>query len=110
MIHYAQCLRIFMEGLKLFKLIKSLNKAEKRQVRQLAQRYKGQKNSKYIVLFNLMEEIDEYDDTKVQYALKRKGFTKHIARSQTYLYDLILNCLSGKEDSVRAYASKYSVY
>ncbi len=76
----------------MFKLIKSLDKSEKRYLKLYAQFQKGDKV--YMHIFNLLEKMDEYDDEKLQWSLKRKGIKiQQLSQAKNYLYNFILESL-----------------
>lgn len=77
----------------LFQLIKSLTRGEKRNFRILAQLTAGDK--KYVQLFDVIDNLDEYDEQKILKKFKRDPkFEKQFAYNKNYLYNSILNALA----------------
>lgn len=77
----------------LFQLIKSLTRGEKRNFRILAQLTSGDK--KYLQLFDVIDNMEEYDEQKVLKKFKRDDkFEKQFAYNKNYLYNTILNALA----------------
>lgn len=76
----------------LFQLIKSLTRGEKRNFRMLAQLTSGDK--KYVQLFDVLDHLDEYDETKIFKKFKSDTkFEKQFPYNKNYLYNTILNSL-----------------
>lgn len=80
---------------KLHELIHSLTMSEKRYFNLFAHRHTiGEKNN-YIILFELLEEMEELDTESLQKQLSVKSIPiKHLASDKNYLYNLILKSLS----------------
>jgi hypothetical protein len=72
----------------LFKLIKSLDKSEKGYFKKFAASHA--KNSNYILLFDLIDAQETYDEGLVLKKLKGQTFAKQIAVTKNYLWELIL--------------------
>jgi hypothetical protein len=77
----------------LFELIKSLSKNEKRYFRLFASMQKGSKN--YISLFDAIDRQETYDEKKLKISYKSESFTKQMAFTKHYLYNLIIKSLIG---------------
>ena len=76
----------------LFQLIKSLTKSEKRYFKIDTQKQGDNKN--FIVLFDLIEAQDEYDEEKLKLKLKDNfEIIKNIGSYKNYLFESILECL-----------------
>lgn len=72
----------------LFILIKSLSRSEKRQFKLYANRLDVNENAKFLLLFNLLDKIDEYNETII---LKSKIVTKlQLSNLKAHLYKQIL--------------------
>ncbi len=78
----------------LFRLIRSMSKTEKRYFTLDAQKA-GKKDAKYLELFNLIAQMEQYDEEVL------KPMFKHLSVDKAYLYDAILR-------SMRDYNSKKS--
>lgn len=83
----------------LFQLIKSLSKSEKRYFKLMASVQKGETN--YMRLFDLLEEMPEYDEDAVRAHFAGERFINQLNVTKHYLYELILK-------SLRAYHTEYS--
>ena len=71
----------------LFHLIKAMSKSEKRYFTLDAQK-SGRKDSKYLELFQAINGMTEYDETKL-----KKKFPKNLASDKGYLYEAILRSM-----------------
>jgi len=72
----------------LFTLIKSLNKAEKRQFRLYVNRLGINADAKFLLLFDLMDKMQEYDENKI---LEKQITTKQqLSNLKAHLYRQIL--------------------
>jgi hypothetical protein len=76
---------------QLFLLIKSLSKSEKRYLKLHTSKHDGPKD--YIELFDVIDHLKEYDETKIREKLKGKEFLKHLAVIKNYLFNAIIDCL-----------------
>lgn len=86
----------------LFQLIRSLSKAEKRYFKINSTHTIGEKNN-YMRLFDAMDKLTEFDDTKFRKKHKNEPFIKYLAAEKNYLYELILKTL-------RAYKAEKNRY
>lgn len=71
----------------LFNLIQSMSKSEKRYFTLDAQK-SGRRYSKYLVLFQAINEMEEYDEEKLQ-----KKFGRRLPSDKSYLYESILRSM-----------------
>lgn len=76
-----------------------MSKSEKRHFKVQAKT--NPKNQKLVLLFDLIEKQDEYNEAKVKRSIKDPAFLKHFAVNKTRLYDFILK-------SLRSYYSTYN--
>ncbi len=88
----------------LFELIKSLEQAEKRHFKIFAKRHVMENGNQYLLLFDIMDRLSDYDETLIKRKLGNTLFAKNLSSSKNYLYSLLLQSLrnynSGR--SVRA--------
>lgn len=73
----------------LFSLIKSLTKAQKRYIKVNNTHVIGKKNN-YMMLFDALDKMDEYDEEKLANKFKDTNFIKHLPSEKNYLFELIL--------------------
>lgn len=78
---------------ELFDLIKSLTKSEKRFFKLQSSLQGGDKN--YVRIFDLIDDMDEYDEEVVKETFKNERFIKHLPSEKNHLYKLILKSLRG---------------
>ncbi|MCB0585805.1 MAG: hypothetical protein KDD06_10845 [Phaeodactylibacter sp.] len=71
----------------LFQLIRSMSKSEKRYFTLDAQK-SGQRPSKYLELFQLINEMEKYSEEKL-----RKKFGRNLPYDKSYLYEAILRSM-----------------
>ena len=71
----------------LFQLIQAMSKSEKRYFTLDAQK-SGRRSSKYLELFQAINDMEEYDEEKL-----RKKFGRHLPSDKSYLYDSILRSM-----------------
>ena len=72
----------------LFLLVKSLTKSEKRQFKLYAGRLGGNLEKNFMALFNLLDKMDEFDETKI---LAKTNIKKQqLSNSKAHLYRQIL--------------------
>ncbi len=77
----------------LFELIKSLNKSEKRYFKLYSSRHTiGEKNN-YISLFDYIDKLDIYDETKLFKKFKGESFLNRFSITKNRLYSHILKSL-----------------
>lgn len=74
---------------QLFKLIKSLTKAQKRYIKVNATHIIGKQNN-YMLLFDALDKMDSYDESKLLKKFKGTNFIKHLPSEKNYLFELIL--------------------
>ena len=83
----------------LFELIRAMSSSEKRYFKIAAQKT-GSKGAKYLDLFNLINGMDDYDESKV-----KKKFPKNLSTDKAYLYEAIMRSMrdyhSAKSKSTR---------
>ncbi len=77
----------------LFELIKSLDQNEKRHFKIYAKRHVLHDENQYVRLFDIMDQLEDYDEAEVKARLGRVGFAQHLASGKNYLYNLILRSL-----------------
>ncbi len=86
-------------------LIKSLTKAEKRNFRLYAKRNFGEKNVKFLELFDVMDKMDEYDAEKVRKRFPKTS-TSALANLKSHLQEQLLislRMLRHNEPAIRIY-------
>src|ERR1700749_2646507 len=78
----------------LFQLIKSLNKSEKRYFNLYASRHTiGEKNN-YIVLFEAIDNQQEYNEEAIVKQFKKEAFINKFSITKSRLYDVVLDSLT----------------
>ncbi len=88
-------------SIKLFNLIKSLSGSEKRYFKLFARTNSGDKSSKYLQLFDAIDQQNEYDDEaliKNIYAGEKIQSRKY-SELKAYLYELLLKALQGYDEN-----------
>lgn len=85
---------------KLFNLIKSLSGSEKRYFKLLVSGKKGEQSSKYIQLFDAIDQQEGFDDDalKAQIYDNEPILSRKYSELKAYLYDLILKSLQGYDE------------
>ncbi len=83
----------------LFHLIKAMSKSEKRYFTLDAQK-SGRKESRYLELFQVINDLEEYDE-----AVLKTQFGKSLPTDKSYLYDAILRSMRDYR-SANSYAAK----
>jgi len=78
---------------ELFDLIKSLTKSEKRFFKLQSSLQGGDKN--YVRIFDLIDDMESYDEELVKTTFKNETFIKHLPSEKNHLYKLILKALRG---------------
>lgn len=73
---------------QLFRLIKALDTSEKGYFKKFAKGYGKAQN--YILLFDAVDELNEYDENAVIKKLRKQPFIKQLAVTKNYLFELIL--------------------
>ena len=76
-----------------FELIKSLNKAEKGFFKKFAKGLDDKEDKNYIILFDILDKLDEYDENKIIKALEKKNKQQNLAVLKNYLYHQLLRFL-----------------
>lgn len=76
----------------LFQLIQSMSKSEKRYFK-LNTKKGGDKTNNYLQLFDAMNSMENYDESKIRKKFKGTKFIKHLAQEKKYLYDAILKSM-----------------
>jgi hypothetical protein len=92
----------------LYRLIKSLNKSEKGYFKKFAAKNEVGSKQNYIVLFDAIDRMEEYDEERLRVSLKKESFIKQLPVYKVYLFNLILKSLSlygAFEIPLRIYAS-----
>ncbi|MEO8513974.1 MAG: hypothetical protein ABI543_10470 [Ignavibacteria bacterium] len=77
----------------LFRLIKSLNKSEKGYFKKFAAKNEAGGKQNYIVLFEAIDRMEEYDEEHLKVLLKKESFIKQLPVYKVYLFNLILKSL-----------------
>lgn len=77
----------------LFLLIKSLTKSEKREFKLLAQRYKNSTNRLAIRLYEIIDKLPEFDETKIIEKLNISNAATVYPPMKVYLHHLIMRIL-----------------
>lgn len=80
---------------RLFNLIKNLSSSEKRYFKIFASKTTANKDNKYVLLFELVEGHEDYDEDAIKDAIygNEKIQTRKFSELKAYLYDLILKSL-----------------
>src|SRR5690242_10153344 len=79
--------------LQLHQLIKSLAANEKKYFRRFGLKDDSKGKSYTEILFEILDEADEYDEEKIMNRLKRQKIEKQVPHLKVYLYDLLLDTL-----------------
>ncbi len=85
---------------QLFQLIKSLSKPEKRYFHLFASAH--QESSSYLILFDYINKLENYDEKKVKEHFKNESFSNQFAVTKHALYQVILK-------SMTLYHSEHSI-
>ena len=87
-------------SLKLFNLVKSLSGSEKRYFKLFASGNRIDKNSKYLLLFDAIDQQEEFNDELLKHKIYHGEPIKSRKYSElkAYLYDLILKSLQGYDE------------
>lgn len=78
----------------LFRLIKSLSKSEKGYFKKYAAKNETGSKQNYILLFDAIDSMTEYDEELLKKKLKNAAFARQIPVYKVYLFNLILRSLS----------------
>lgn len=81
------------KGKTIYYLIQSLNKSEKRYFKRLVEFGTGKKETNATLLFDVLDQLDPYDEEKLKKQLKKVGLDKQIRVYQTLLFDQIMRSL-----------------
>jgi len=83
---------------ELFILIKLMSQAEKRYFKIFSKRHViGQKNN-YVVLFDIIDKLDKYDEKRLLAKLKKKQLSHNLSMCKSQLYNLILKSMRNYYD------------
>ena len=87
-------------SIKLFNLIKSLSGSEKRYFKLFASNNRADKTSKYILLFDAIDQQETFDDEKLKEIIYSNEpiQSRKYSELKAYLYDLILKSLHGYDE------------
>ncbi|MBK7872029.1 MAG: hypothetical protein IPJ74_15810 [Saprospiraceae bacterium] len=77
----------------LFQLIQSLTRQEKRYFKLYASRHAIEGQNKYVLLFDAIEQQEEYDEASIKEIFKDEAFVNQLHVVKNYLYQNILNSL-----------------
>ncbi|HEY8404521.1 MAG TPA: hypothetical protein VIK71_07910 [Flavobacteriales bacterium] len=77
----------------LFRLIKSMTKAEKRYFKVFSSRHIIGDSNNYLLLFNAIDAMSEYDEEALLKKFKGKSFVARFSISKNRLYNALLKCL-----------------
>lgn len=77
----------------LFELIQSLTKSEKRYFKLLSSRHTIGEENNYIVLFDYLDKMDEYDESLLFEHFKGQAFLNRFSITKKRLYDHLLSAL-----------------
>ena len=86
----------------LFRLIKSMNKSEKGYFKKYAAKNEAGSKQNYILLFNAIDSMSEYDEDLLKKKLKNESFIKQLPVYKVYLFNLILRSLGPNSVSADA--------
>ncbi|MEO8513973.1 MAG: hypothetical protein ABI543_10465 [Ignavibacteria bacterium] len=78
----------------LFRLIRSLNKSEKGYFKKFASKNAAGTKQNYIILFDAIDSLAEYDEELLKKKLKDPSLTKQLPVYKVYLFNLILKALN----------------
>lgn len=77
----------------LYDLIKSMTKSEKRYFKVLSSRHTIGEENNYVVLFDFIDQMDEYDEHLIHEHFEGEAFLNRFTITKKRLYDHILNAL-----------------
>lgn len=83
-----------MNTSKVFQLIKSLTPNEKRFFKIYSNRHIIGAKNKYVILFEILDKLEEEHDEKIIQQLKKQGQGKFISSEKNYLHNHLLNVLN----------------
>lgn len=95
----------------LFRLIKALNKPEKGYFKKFAAKNATGSKQNYILLFDAIDSMDDYDEDLLRKKLKSESFIKQLAVYKVYLFNLILKSLHqyGAYDNSESKLTEYLI-
>lgn len=80
--------------ISVFQLVKSMSMSEKRQFKLYSNRHVIQKEKQYVILFDVLDKLHEFDEQLFMEQLTKSGISIRFIKSGIhYLYDLILKSL-----------------
>lgn len=80
-------------GDRLFELIHSMTPSEKRYFKVYASRHVLGDKNKYVILFDVINRMSDYDDAQLLRRLQNHKFVQYLPVAKNYLYKLILKSL-----------------
>lgn len=89
---------------QLFRLINTLTKSEKRYFKLYTQMQSGSEN--YIMLFDAIDKMKVYDESKIRKKFKGKTFLNQLAVMKNYLFNVIIKSLKNFESGKAIHHSK----
>ncbi|MEZ5014288.1 MAG: hypothetical protein R2794_08360 [Chitinophagales bacterium] len=87
----------------LHRLIRAMDKTERGYFKKYAQAYGPAESKNYLMLFDAIERMEEYDEEAILRTFAGEPFIKQLSVAKNYLFDLILK-------SLRAYKAQSSKY
>lgn len=78
---------------QLYRLIRSLTKQEKRHFKIFASRHTLGDQNNYVLLFDEMADMKEYDESRLLRKFRKEAFTNNFSITKARLYDAILRSL-----------------
>jgi hypothetical protein len=78
---------------ELFRLIKSLTRSEKGFFKKFATRNTPGEKNNYIVLFDAIDDMDNYDEDLLRKKLRNSSFASQVPVYKNYLFNMILKSL-----------------
>lgn len=88
-----------MKNDSLFDLIKSLNKNEKGYFKKNSRLYSTTKENNYLVLFDVIDKMEVYDEKELKLRLKGEKWIKHLPSLKSYLFTQILKNLEAYQNN-----------
>lgn len=85
----------YQKNTHLFDLIKSLSKAEKRYFKIFASKHIIGEQNNYVILFNFIQKMDEYDEDLIFKKFKGATFLNRFPITKKRLYDYVIKALDG---------------
>ncbi len=78
---------------EVFQLIKSLSANEKKYFKRYRLRAEQKELSNIEILFNILDEVEEYDSTKIEARIKRAKLEKQATETASYLFEVLTESL-----------------